>query len=129
MLGIIIALLFGLAIALFATQNTAQSTINIATYIVSVPLYVLIIGSALAGLIVAWMISIVNGISSYLTIHGKDTKIKERNKTIAELNNRIHDLEIENIKLQEKTDQPEIIEKEEVPSTRPRTLRNMFSRA
>ncbi len=97
---LIIIVIFGLAIAYFATQNTTGVTIRLAQYTwTQVPLYIVTVGSLLIGVFIAWIISLVDVISSTLTIHGKESAIKEAKKTIADLTKQVHHLELENTQL------------------------------
>lgn len=100
MLVLIVTVIFGLGIAYFATQNTTTITIKLAGYtLTDLPLYVMVVGSLLVGLLFAWIINLVSSISSSLTIHGKDKTIKEAKKTIADLTKKVHELELENTQL------------------------------
>lgn len=107
MLTLIVVLIFGIGVAFFATQNAQQVSVTLANYeLTSVPMYVVVLASLLLGISTAWIISLVGSISSTLTIHGKDTKIKESKKEIADLIKRIHQLELENEKLKAELDRP-----------------------
>ncbi len=105
MFALIVLVIFGIGVAYFATQNTQSIAITILSYpIRSVPLYLIVLGSLLLGFVVSWIISLVDVISSALKIHGKESTIKEANKKIAELNKRIHQLELENERLKGKSE-------------------------
>ncbi|HLL60703.1 MAG TPA: lipopolysaccharide assembly protein LapA domain-containing protein [Candidatus Nitrosocosmicus sp.] len=100
MLTLIVTLIIGIAIAIFATQNTSGVTISLGGYILNqVPLYLIVTGSLLIGLLVSAIINSIQGIGSSLTIMGKDNKIKASSKTVNDLNNKIRQLELENAKL------------------------------
>jgi uncharacterized integral membrane protein len=102
MLTLIVALLFGLLIALFAMQNTAGATITIAQYrFTQVPLYIVVIGSLFFGILISWFISILDGISSFFVSRGEKRSLRQANKTIATLEERLHNLEKENVSLKE----------------------------
>ena len=101
---LILLVLFGILVALFATQNTAPASIVVASYMLKdVPMYLIVLGSLLVGLLVSSIISMVNSISSSFTLHGKNAKIKETKKTLVELTKQIHQLELENARLKEHT--------------------------
>ncbi len=101
---LILLVLFGMLAAFFATQNTTHASINIASYTLKdVPMYLIVLGSLLVGLLLSSVISLINSISSSFTLHGKDVKIKEGKKTVIDLTKIIHQLELENTKLQEHT--------------------------
>ncbi|CAN5205246.1 hypothetical protein BH11PAT1_BH11PAT1_4780 [soil metagenome] len=102
---LIITILFGGIIAYFATQNTgAVSLTFLQTTIPGIPLYVVMIGSLLVGLFLSWMISLINGIATGVTLRGKDNKIKDYKKENVGLLKQVHQLELENSKLQADTD-------------------------
>jgi putative membrane protein len=104
MLYIILILVIGLVITFFAAQNSALTTVSVANYTFEqIPLYVVIILSLLVGFFISWLLSLVGFISSSLTIFGKDRKINETTKTIEDLKNKIHQLEIENAQLNERS--------------------------
>ncbi|MBI2596350.1 DUF1049 domain-containing protein [Candidatus Daviesbacteria bacterium] len=101
---IILAVIVGLGIGYFATQNTNQISLYFGPYAVSnTPLYLVVISALLMGLLLAWIFSLVNSFSSKITLHGKENKIKEDEKTIAELTKEIHQLELDNTRLKEKS--------------------------
>ena len=83
-----------------AQNNLIPVTLHIgSTVITNIPLFYVIIGSLLTGLVVAYLIHLVNSIFVSFSIHGKDSKIKQSKNEIAELTKRIHQLELENEKL------------------------------
>lgn len=104
MLVLILTFLIGLGIAYFAIQNTNSVTITLANYpLKGVPVYLLAIASFLIGLFVSWIISLVDWLSSLLTIHGKEKTIKEDKRLIADLQEKVHALELENARLKGET--------------------------
>ena len=111
MLTLIVTIVFGLIIAYFAIQNTENISLNFLNYTIpSIPTYFVIIGSLLIGLLFSWIVSLINGIFTSVTIHSKDNKIKNTNKENADLAKRVHDLEIENAKLETRLKTP-VVEK------------------
>lgn len=105
MFTLIVVLIFGTGVAFFATQNAQQVSVTLANYqLTGVPMYVVVLVSLLLGISISWIISLVGSIFSTLAIHGKDTKIKESKKEIADLIKRIHQLELENEKLKAELD-------------------------
>ncbi|OGK15460.1 hypothetical protein A2862_01575 [Candidatus Roizmanbacteria bacterium RIFCSPHIGHO2_01_FULL_38_41] len=101
---LILVVLSGILAALFATQNTDPVSIIVASYTLNdIPMYLIVLGSLLLGLLLSSIISLVNSISSSFTLHGKDAKIKETKKTLVELTKQIHQLELENARLKEHT--------------------------
>lgn len=103
MLALLVAVIFGAAIGYFATQNTMPVTIRLADYAVEeVPLYLVIVGSLLVGLLIAWILYIARSVSSSITIHGKDTEVRRARQTVADLEHRVQQLEVENARLRTK---------------------------
>lgn len=96
---LIIFVLFGLGFAYFATQNTAFIEVNIAQNLFRLPLYMLVGISFLAGLLIAGVVYVMNNIVSSMTIYSKDSKIKEKQQTVEELAEKVHQLELENSNL------------------------------
>lgn len=100
MLALLVAVIFGVAIGYFATQNTMPVTIRLAEYAIEeVPLYLVVLGSLLAGLLIAWILYIARAVSSSITIHGKDTEVRKARQTAADLEHRVQELEVENARL------------------------------
>ncbi len=100
MLALLIAVVFGAAVGYFATQNTIPVTIRMAEYAIEdVPLYLVVIGSLLIGLFVAWILYVARSVSSSLAIRGKNTEVRRARETIAGLEERVRDLEVENARL------------------------------
>lgn len=122
MLSLIIVFLFALGVAYFAIQNTfAVHVVFASTVFHDVPLYFLVIASVLVGIILASLINSLDTLSAYMKIRGKDHRIHSDQKAIDDLQQKIHDLEIENAKLKVKDDK--IIEEkhleEKAPEHRP----------
>jgi uncharacterized integral membrane protein len=93
-------IVFALLVSFFALQNTTGATITLANYTFrNIPLYFIVIGSILAGIAMSLVINIFQTLSSSLTLRRKNTTIKGAHNTIADLQSKIHDLEIENAKL------------------------------
>lgn len=100
MLILLILIISGIGAALFATQNTQGVSITLAGYtFTDLPMYLIVLGTLLIGIVISWIISLAGSISSLLTIHGKESAIKETKKELTDLTKRIHELELENTKL------------------------------
>ncbi len=94
-------------LAYFATQNTSPIPLNFLNYsLTNIPAYVIIVGALLIGLSFAWLVSLINGIFTGMDIRGKDNKIKDYVKENAELTKKVHQLELENTRLNAKHDTP-----------------------
>lgn len=106
MLTLLILVIFGLGMAFFATQNTLPIAITIANYtFVGVPLYGIVIGSMILGIFVSWLVNMVDAISSTLTIHGKNSALRQAHEELDTLKQEKHKLEIENAHLRGKPQQ------------------------
>lgn len=106
MTALIILIIFGLGMAVFATQNTGVIHISIGSYVLTgIPIYVLVVGSILLGIFISWIISMASSISSFMMLRGKDASLHQAQKTIRDLeekNNKLS-LEIARFKGQEGT--------------------------
>lgn len=97
MLTLILLLVFGSGIAFLALQNTGYVTLTLLNdTFPNVPLYLVIIGSMLVGVLLTYIIHLVGSISTALTIHGKDNKIKESENDLTQMTKKTHQLELEN---------------------------------
>ena len=105
MLTLILVLIFGAGIAFLAFQNSAPVTLKFLNYTFpNVSLFLVILGSVLVGVLLSYIMYLANSISSAITIHGKDNRIKESEKDVTQLTKKTHELELENESL--KKDSP-----------------------
>jgi uncharacterized integral membrane protein len=101
---LIILVLFGILASVFAIQNTTNVSIILLGYpLREVPIYLIVSGSLLIGLLLSSVVSIVNSIFNSFKMHGKNVKIKESKKTVEDLAKRNRELELEITKLRERT--------------------------
>jgi len=95
MLNLFIFSVVSIAIALFATENTQTVWISFGQYrLESVPLYLVVLGGLLVGIFLSLLMSVV----SSLSLRGQDSALRV---TLQRLEERVHDLEVENERLQE----------------------------
>lgn len=107
MVSLIIVFLFALAVAYFALQNAVAVPIVFASTVFhSVPLYFVIIASVLVGIILSSLIGSIGNVSTYMKLRNKDDRIHNDEKVINDLQQKIHDLEIENAQLKSGQNQP-----------------------
>ena len=100
MFALLVAVIFGVAIAYFGMQNVSPVTIRFNEYFWDgVPLYLVIVGSLFAGLFIAWILYFARSVSSTLTIYGKDREMKKARHTVGELEKRVQELEAETARL------------------------------
>lgn len=75
-------------------------TVHIGPYaFADIPLFYVIIGSLLAGLVLAYIMHLIQTMVIGFSMRKKDAKIKQAKNEIAELTKQVHKLEIENEKL------------------------------
>src|SRR5438093_9607814 len=100
MFSLIIAVLLGLAFALFATQNTGGVMVRIGGYeFANIPLYLVAVGSLLLGLFVSWIINTLDWIGNAFAMRGKESQIKQVEHSMDDLREQVHGLEVENARL------------------------------
>lgn len=99
MASLILVTIVGLVFAYLATQNTGRVDLSLSGYVLNIPIYLVALGSLLIGFLISSIFSIIDGISAFFTIQGKDSKIKNTQNTVGQLEERIHNLELENAQL------------------------------
>jgi uncharacterized integral membrane protein len=100
MFALILIVIVGLGIALFAQQNTANVPLTIGTFqFAAIPVYLVVISSLLFGLFIAWILSMMDFFSHSLSLRKKDRVIQNTEQRVATLEERIHQLETENAEL------------------------------
>ena len=101
MLVLLVAVISGIAIAYFGMQNISPVTIRLNEYVWNdVPLYLVIVGSVLVGLFMAGILYFARSVSSTLTIYGKDRAMKKTKHRVADLEQRVYELEAEKAQLE-----------------------------
>ena len=92
MLAILLAVIFGLGVGYFATENTAPIALRFGDFVVeNVPLYLVAVGSLLAGLVIAWIFYITRSVTGLMVGKARDTSTIER--SVAQLDYRVRELE------------------------------------
>jgi uncharacterized integral membrane protein len=100
MLILILLLIIGSGLVYISKFNFEPVTLNLGFYTFSdIPLFYVIVGSFLFGLILSYLVYLIRSISTSLTLRGKNKEIKNDKDEILELTKRIHQLELENEKL------------------------------
>ena len=64
-----------------------------------IPLFYVIIVSLVIGLILSYLASLIQSISTSFILHGKNVEIKKNKDEVLEFTKRVHQLEIKNEKL------------------------------
>lgn len=107
MINLIIGAITALLIFFFAFQNSQTVTVQFLNYTLNdIPLYLVVILSALAGIIFSFVISIPRSISAAVDMFNKDRKIKSTENTLEKATNKVKDLEAENTKLKNNSRKP-----------------------
>ena len=100
MLVLILFLVVGSALVYISKFNFTPVTINLGMYVISgVPLFYVIVGSVVFGLVLSYLVYLVSSISTSFTLRGKNNEIKKDKDEILELTKRVHQLELENEKI------------------------------
>lgn len=103
MFTVILFVILSIVFGYFATQNTQDISITLAgSEILGLPLYLVIGVTLVLGLSFSWLVSLLDSFSTTLKMRGKESTIKDANKTIQELTKQVNDLEIENANLKGK---------------------------
>ncbi len=104
MLTLIFVLVIGSIMVYIAQNNLTPVTLRLGSYVFpNIPLFYIIIGSLLTGLVLAYATHLFNSIFTSLTMRGKDNKIKEKKGEIVDLTKTVHQLELENERLKNNT--------------------------
>lgn len=110
MLALIILLISASFIAYLSLQNTMLVSVNFLDItITDLPLFYVVIGSMLIGLLLSYTIYIIHSVTTSIKLRKQDKKIKTARAQTADLTKRIHQLELENARLQKASD-PENID-------------------
>lgn len=100
MLILILSLVVGSLLVYISRFNFQLVSVNLGFYVLrNIPLFYVIVGSLLIGLVISYLVYIVHSISNSFIIHGKNSEIKRNKEEALELTKRVHQLEIKNEKL------------------------------
>ncbi|MDP3941181.1 MAG: lipopolysaccharide assembly protein LapA domain-containing protein [bacterium] len=122
MIYLITAVLFGLGFGYLATQNTIGVTLQAGKYLLpSIPLYLVVLASLLVGLFLAWFLSSIGSVATFLRFREKDAQLHqtekaldEKDETILSLREKLKELAVENGTLKKTTPENEEKDEEEV---------------
>ena len=80
-------------------------TVNLGSYVFSnVSLFYVIMVSFVLGLILSYVVYLINAIFTSFAFRGKDNEIKKNKNQVLELTKKVHQLQLENEKLKRTTD-------------------------
>ena len=100
MLILIFSLVVGSVLVYISRFNFQPVSVNLGYYTLhNIPLFYVIVGSLLIGLVLSYLAYIVNSISNSFVLMGKNGEIKKNKAEVLELTKRVHQLEIKNEKL------------------------------
>jgi uncharacterized integral membrane protein len=100
MLILILFLVVGSFLVYISKFNFMPVSVNFGTYVLSdVPLFYVIVGSVVFGLVLSYLVYLVQGISNSFTLRGKNKEIKQGKDDVLELTKSVHQLELENEKI------------------------------
>ena len=108
MLTLLVAVMFGILSAIFATQNTGFVSLTFANYTIPrIPIYLAILVPLLIGLLLALVFHVAKDLSQNLTISEQKDKIKKLKIELAETTKTAHKFEVEKVKLKAENGEPE----------------------
>jgi uncharacterized integral membrane protein len=97
MLVLILLLVIGSGLVYISKYNFTPVSVNLGVYTLSdIPLFYVIVGSIVIGLVLSYIAYLIHSISTSFTIRGKDKEIKRNKGEVLELTKSVHQLELEN---------------------------------
>lgn len=100
MLILILFLVIGSSLVYISKFNFVPVTVNLGRYVISdIPLFYVIVGSIVIGLLLSYAIYFVTSIGTSFRIRGKDKEIKRNKGEVLDLTKRVHQLELDKEKL------------------------------
>ncbi len=95
MLLLILLLIIGSVLVYISKFNFMLVSVNFGSFIISsVPLFYVIVGSILFGLVLSYLVHLITSVSTSLTLRGKNNLIKKEKEEVLELTKRVHQLEL-----------------------------------
>ena len=105
MLSLIFLLVVGSLLVYISKFNFMLVSVNLGIYTFSnIPLFYVIVASMVFGLVLSYLVHLVQSISTSFILRGKNNEIKKDKDEILELTKRVHQLELENEKVRNGTD-------------------------
>lgn len=94
---LILLLVVGSLLVYISKYNFTPVSVNFGFYsITNIPLFYVIVGSVVAGLLISYLINLIPTISTYFALRGKNSEIKKGKDEVLELTKQVHQLELEN---------------------------------
>ncbi len=105
MLILILLLVVGSVLVYISKFNFMPVSVNFGLYVFSdIPLFYVIVGSLVPGLVLSYVVYLVHDISTSFAFWGKNNEIKKNKDEVLGLTKRVHQLELENEKLRHNSD-------------------------
>jgi uncharacterized integral membrane protein len=99
-LGWVVALLLGIALALFSVQNQQATSVNVVGAVYQgIPTWTVMLASAAVGALIVILISLVDRLRWFMTSRYSKKVLAEHKKMLVQRENRIHELEQEVMRL------------------------------
>lgn len=112
MITLLLLTIIGLMMAFFSTQNVVGVPLTLANYtFTNIPLYMVVLGSLLFGIVISSFVGLVHTISSSLTIHGKDTALRSSQRTIEKLKEENQKLELDLARFKTRREEPIVVDR------------------
>lgn len=100
MLNMIMLLILGSALTYISKYNLEPVNVYMGPYtIANIPLFYVIVGSLLVGLILSYIMQILSNIVTFFEMRGKSREILVNQNEILSLTKTVHQLELDNEKL------------------------------
>lgn len=100
MLILILSLIVGSLLVYISKYNFQPVSVNLGFTVFSgIPLFYIIVGSLVIGLVLSYLVSLIQSVSTSFILHGKNVEIKKNKDEVLELTKRVHQLEIKNERL------------------------------
>ncbi|HSX19118.1 MAG TPA: LapA family protein [Candidatus Saccharimonadales bacterium] len=100
MIALTLALLIGIVFSFFAIQNNQPVSLQIQNFtFTDIPLYLVTLASMLVGIVLSLIVTFADSISHAIGDFGKDREIKNASHSLEKLENKVHNLEVENARL------------------------------
>lgn len=97
MLVLILLLVVGSGLVYISKYNFTLVSVNLGMYTISdIPLFYVIVGSLVTGLVLSYLVYLVHSISTSFRFRGKDKEIKKNKDEVLELTKSVHQLELQN---------------------------------
>jgi uncharacterized integral membrane protein len=97
MLMLIVLLGAGAGLVYISKYNFGLVSVNFGSFTIDrIPLFYVILGSVLVGLILSYLVNLVSSISNSLTLRHKNNQLKKEKRGGAGTYCRVHQLELEN---------------------------------